>query len=40
MTFQDKGPAFSGSATCTFHADDIAASQAFRQHYETDALDA
>jgi quercetin dioxygenase-like cupin family protein len=35
MTFQDKGPALSGSATCNFHSDDIAGSQAFRQRYET-----
>ena len=31
----DKEPAHSGSNTCTFHADDIAASQAFRKNYET-----
>ena len=31
----DKEPAHSGSNTCTFHADDIAASQAFRKSYET-----
>jgi len=35
MTFEDKGPAFSGTASCSFHADDIAASQKFREHYET-----
>ena len=35
MSFEDKAPAHSGSATCTFHADDIAASQDFRQRYET-----
>src|SRR6266849_7772565 len=35
MTFQDKGPALSGSATCTFHGDDIAASQEFRKPYAT-----
>jgi len=34
-TFQDKGPALSGSATCTFHADDIAASEEFRKRYAT-----
>jgi gentisate 1,2-dioxygenase len=31
----DKGPAHSGSNTCNFHADDIAASQEFRKSYET-----
>ena len=35
MSFEDKAPALSGSASCSFHADDIAASQAFREHYET-----
>ena len=35
MIFQDKGPALSGSATCSFHADDIAASQEFRTRYAT-----
>ena len=35
MSFEDKGPAHSGSATCSFHADDIAASRAFREQYET-----
>src|SRR5213083_1732060 len=35
MSFQDKGPAWSGSARCTFHADDVAASQNFREQYET-----
>src|ERR671930_46216 len=35
MAFQDKGPAWSGSANCTFHADDTAASQNFRKQYET-----
>jgi len=31
MSFQDKGPAWSGSARCTFHADDVAASAGFPQ---------
>ena len=31
MSFEDKGPAQSGSASCTFHADDIAASLDFRK---------
>ena len=35
MSFEDKGPALSGSATCSFHADDVAASQDFRKQYET-----
>ena len=35
MSFEDKGPAHSGSATCSFHADDIAASRDFRKQYET-----
>src|SRR5262249_58251063 len=35
MSFEDKGPAWSGSASCTFHADDVAASQNFRKQYET-----
>src|SRR5258708_36022803 len=35
MPFEDKGPALSGSASCTFHADDVAASQNFRKQYET-----
>jgi hypothetical protein len=35
MSFEDKGPAHSGSNTCTFHADAIAASQEFRKQYET-----
>src|SRR5215470_5085253 len=35
MPFEDKGPALSGSATCSFHADDVAASQDFRKQYET-----
>src|SRR5262249_33513508 len=29
------GPALSGSASCSFHADDVAASQHFRKQYET-----
>ena len=33
--FEDKGPAASGSATCNFRAEDVAASQAFRQAYES-----
>ena len=35
MSFEDKGPALSGSNTCTFHADAIAASEEFRKQYET-----
>ena len=35
MTFEDKGPAWSGSASSSFHADDIAASQEFRKRYAT-----
>ena len=35
MTFEDKGPAWSGSASCSFHADDIAASHEFRKRYAT-----
>jgi hypothetical protein len=35
MLFQDKHPALSGSANCTFHADDIAGSQDFRKRYAT-----
>ena len=35
MSFQDKDPARSGSANCTFHADDVAASQNFRKQYES-----
>jgi hypothetical protein len=35
MLFQDKRPALSGSADCTFHADDIAGSQDFRKRYAT-----
>src|SRR5688572_23920055 len=34
MPFEDKQPALSGTSTCSFHADDIAASQAFRESYE------
>jgi gentisate 1,2-dioxygenase len=32
--FEDKGPAASGSNSCNFRAEDVAASQAFRQAYE------
>jgi gentisate 1,2-dioxygenase len=35
MSFEDKAQAWSGSANCTFHADDVAASQNFRKQYET-----
>ena len=35
MSFEDKAQAWSGSAGCTFHADDVAASQNFRKQYET-----
>jgi len=35
MSFEDKAQAWSGSASCTFHADDVAASQNFRKQYET-----
>jgi len=35
MLFQDKDPALSGSASCTFHADDIAGSQDCRKRYAT-----
>src|SRR5947209_17799268 len=35
MSFEDKAAAHSGSATCTFHADDIAASSEFRRDYAT-----
>ena len=35
MSFEDKDAAHSGSATCTFQADAIAASQEFRKQYET-----
>jgi len=34
-TFDEKGPAHSGSNSCTFRAEDVAASQEFRQQYET-----
>jgi quercetin dioxygenase-like cupin family protein len=37
MPFEDKGSAHSGSNTCTFQADAIAASQEFRNAYETRA---
>jgi hypothetical protein len=35
MTFEDKRAALSGSATCSFHADAIAASKNFRERYAT-----
>jgi gentisate 1,2-dioxygenase len=35
MALEDKAASHSGSNSCTFHADDIAASQAFRSDYET-----
>jgi quercetin dioxygenase-like cupin family protein len=35
MVFQDRGPALSGSASCTFHADDIAGSQEIRNRNAT-----
>jgi quercetin dioxygenase-like cupin family protein len=35
MAFEDKAQALSGSNTCSFHADDIAASEDFRRTYET-----
>jgi gentisate 1,2-dioxygenase len=35
FSFEDKKAALSGSANCSFHADDIAASKNFRAHYET-----
>ncbi len=35
MSFEDKAHALSGSNSCTFHADAIAASQEFRKSYET-----
>ena len=35
MSFEDKAQALSGSNTCSFHADDIAASEDFRKNYET-----
>ena len=34
-TFEEKGPAHSGSQTCTFRTEDAAASQAFRKAYES-----
>ena len=37
MSFEDKSQAWSGSASCTFHADDAAASQNFRKQYEARA---
>ena len=36
MSFEDKDAALSGSATCSFHADDIAASQEFRKRWDKD----
>src|SRR3954471_632796 len=33
--FEEKGPAHTGSATCTFRAEDVAASEAVRKQYET-----
>jgi quercetin dioxygenase-like cupin family protein len=35
MPFEDKARALSGSASCTFHADDIKASREFRERYAT-----
>ena len=35
MALEDKTASHSGSRTCTFHADDIAASKAFREDYAT-----
>ena len=35
MPFEDKRAALSGTASCSFHADAIAASQNFRKRYET-----
>jgi len=35
MAFEDKAHALSGSSTCTFHADAIAASEEFRKNYES-----
>jgi hypothetical protein len=35
MAFEDKAHALSGSSTCTFHADAIAASEEFRKSYES-----
>jgi hypothetical protein len=35
MSFEDKAQALSGSNTCSFHADDIAASEEFRKNYAT-----
>jgi quercetin dioxygenase-like cupin family protein len=34
-SFEDKGPALSGSGECSFRADDVAASHAFRERYES-----
>ena len=33
--FEEKGPAHSGAQTCSFRAEDVAASQEFRKAYET-----
>jgi quercetin dioxygenase-like cupin family protein len=33
--FDEKGPAHSGSGTCSFRAEDVAASQSFRASYES-----
>jgi len=33
--FEEKGPAHSGSGTCDFRAEDVAASQSFRAAYES-----
>jgi uncharacterized RmlC-like cupin family protein len=35
--FEDKGPSHSGAKTCSFRAEDVAASQTFRQDYATRA---
>jgi gentisate 1,2-dioxygenase len=34
-SIEDGGPAHSGNKTASFRAEDVAASQAFRKHYET-----
>jgi gentisate 1,2-dioxygenase len=34
-SIEDRGPAHSGNKTAAFRAEDVAASQAFRKHYET-----
>src|SRR5215211_5630620 len=33
--FEEKGPAHSGANSCSFRAEDVAASQEFRKQYET-----